>query len=311
MKSKNVIKLAALFLGAALFVLLIRFGLREEPLSKKKARPEAHKIVLTKNEKEQSPPKNNVTSIKKTVKTRKQVDSSADEFKERYKRFMAFSPMLQKEDQNCAAQLEQIIPGEDFIDNADDMYKDFASIIDRVSMLTNTMYRPVAMKAYQAAEEIAFMREFENSNVEVMEFYSALANINTCRDPKVLNYLITSMEAANKFNWPEKAKKKLLLNTLMLVYHDLNSIPTALNLSFTMHALNSMLELGFVNDSYRSEVEFLVTEIMDHQVTVMERLEPGGDRRKQIQELLFDFEVRKNAAGRLNDILIKIQNENK
>jgi hypothetical protein len=310
MKSKNVFKLAALFGGVAFFILLIRFGLREDSETSSKARPEAQTIVLPKKEPTPKDPKSNVTSIRNSVTKRKQIDSSAEEFLEKYKRFRAFTPLLTKEDKKCAEQLEQIIPGEDFIDSADDMYKDYGSIIEKIQVISSSLYRPIAIKAYQAAEEIAFMREFENSDVDVMEFYSTLANINTCRDPKVLNYMITAMEAANKFNWPAEARKKLISNVLTAIYHDLNSMPTALNLSFSMHAINSMLELGFVSDTYRSEVEYLVSEVMEHQVTVMERLEPGGDRRKSIQELLFDFEVRKGAAGRLNDILSKIQLEN-
>ena len=137
-----------------------------------------------------------------------------------------------------------------------------------------------------------------------------MANINICRDPKTLNYLITALEAAKKFDWPAKEKKYLVRHVILALFQDILTVPTALNLSFAMHGLNSLLELGYVNDSYRDEVDFLVRETMEHQVTIMERLQPGGSRRLAIQELLFDFEVRKNVSAKLFEILQKIHQEN-
>lgn len=307
MKSKNVLKLAALMLGVAFFILLISHGLREETTPAKKYRPQAE--VLKVPEKKTELIAKKVSIVKKKIVPKKQKDSTPAEFKKQYKRYQAFADLLIREDKKCAAGVEKLIPGEDFIDHADDMYKDYNKIIDITALLNQYVYRPVAVEAYKAAEEIAFMREFENSEIDVLEFYSSMANVNTCRDPKVLNYLITALEAAKKFNWPDSAKRRLVRNVLMTLYHDLASIPTALNLSFGMHGLNSLLELGYISSSYRGEIEFLVSETMEHQVTIMERLQPGGSRRNSIQELLFDFEVRKNAASKLSDILFKIQNE--
>lgn len=308
MKSRNVFKLAALMLGAVFIVLFIKFGLREEPISKKKPRPQAKIIKLTKDE-TPSEPKKKVSVLKKTRRKKKQVDSSPSEFDEMYARFVALKPMLLNEDKKCIESIEKIIPGEDFIDNADEMYKNPENIIKNISVIANLLYRPMALKAYQTAEELAFMREFEDSNIDIMEFYSNLANINTCRDPKVLNYLITALEAANKFKWSDKQKKNLASMVMKSVFQDLNQMPTALNLSFNMHVLNSMLELGYISDSYRDEIQFLVNDVMEHQVSIMERLQPGQDRRKKLQELLFDFEVRKNAAGKLMDLMNKYTRE--
>jgi len=295
-------------LGAVLLILFIRFGLREEPISKKKPRPQAKIIKLSKT-KSATEPKKKVSVVKASKVSKKKVESTSSEFDEMYARFVALKPMLLREDKKCIESIEKIIPGEDFIDNADEMYKNPQNIIENVSVIANLLYRPMALKAYQTAEELAFMREFENSDIDIMEFYSNLANINTCRDPKVLNYLITALEAANKFKWSDKDKKSLAAMVMKSVFQDLNKMPTALNLSFNMHVLNSMLELGYISDSYRDEIQFLVNDVMEHQVSIMERLQPGQERRKTLQELLFDFEVRKSAAGKLMDLMNKYARE--
>ena len=139
MNYKNIIKVAALMMGVAFFILLIRYGLREElpPAKKYQSQVEVSKV----SEKKPHPPVKKVSTLKKKIVPRKQKTSTSEEFKQQYKRYLAFADLLIQEDKKCAAKVEKLIPGEDFIDHSDEMYKNFDDINMKVTELQNAIWR--------------------------------------------------------------------------------------------------------------------------------------------------------------------------
>ncbi|MCO4793354.1 MAG: hypothetical protein KC493_06575 [Bacteriovoracaceae bacterium] len=303
MKFKSTLKYAAILIVVAAFIQLLRYGLRDNS-------EDIPQIVVSKNE----PPKKVTSKLtkkspirkKKKIKKKSKSDKS---FVRLRKEFKAIQDLLTKEDKKCSVNLEEIVPGEDFIDDEDDMYKNPQVVMEIVSRLGLLMNRPIATRAYENAKEMIHYDEFEESEIDVLQFYSSMATLNTCRDPKILNYLITSLEAAKKYNWKSSDQKTLGKLVLSNVTQDITVIPTALNLSFSMHVINSLLELGYLNESNKDEVQFLMSDVMEHQVNIMERIQPGSDRNKSVQELVFDFDARESAAERLKELILKYYNE--
>ena len=83
-----------------------------------------------------------VSTLKKKIVPRKQKTSTSEEFKQQYKRYLAFADLLIQEDKKWDGKVEKLIPGEDFIDHSDEMYKNFDDINMKVTELQNAIWRP-------------------------------------------------------------------------------------------------------------------------------------------------------------------------
>ena len=142
-----------------------------------------------------------------------------------------------------------------------------------------------------------------------MNIRNYLAQIEVCRDPRLFNFLLSAIEAANDRKWKPAVKVKLYRKISHYFLTDLEHFPSTITLAYSTQYLKGLVLNNFIDESYREEILTLMNEVMDHQMYVINSIYPENNKEDNLMVLQEDFSQRKYYGEKIKSLFLRIDNE--
>jgi hypothetical protein len=250
-----------------------------------------------------------VKVVKKEKKPVKKVIYSGNNIKKIKKEIDSYVEVALTEASSCEKFIKNEIENPDYIDPKSDKFNSANRILKKIDSLSKAVDRNNSTQAYQFIEKMIYHKEFYKNKLNVMNIRNYLAKIEVCRDPKLFNFLLSSIEAANDRQWKPDTRAKLYRKISKYFLHDLEMFPSTITLAYSTQYLKGLVLNNFIDESYREEILTLMIEVMDHQMYVINSITPENNKEDNLMVLQEDFTQRKFYGEKIKSLFLRIDNE--
>jgi hypothetical protein len=248
-----------------------------------------------------------VQKIKKVKK--KKVAYKGNNIKKIKKEIDSFIKTALTESTSCEKFIRNEIENPDYIDPKSNKFNNSDRIIKKIDALANAVERNSSTQAYHYIEKMIYHKEFYENKLDVMNIRNYLAKIEVCRDPKLFNFLLSSIEAANDRHWKPAVRSKLYRKISKYFLQDLEKFPSTITLAYSTQYLKGLVLNNFIDESFREEILTLMNEVMDHQMYVINNIAPENNKEDNLMVLQEDFTQRKFYGEKIKSLFLRIDNE--
>ncbi|MBT7609716.1 MAG: hypothetical protein HN576_08160 [Bacteriovoracaceae bacterium] len=300
-KGKMIIVIAITSIVTA-FVLSVGLDTKEEGFQKKVVSKKvvSKKVVSKKVVK-------NVKLVSK--KPKKKIAYEGNNIKRIKKEIDSFMKVALTESTSCEKFINDEIQNPDYIDPKSSKFNNANGILQKIDALAHAVVRNNSTQAYHFIEKIIYHKEFYKNKLDVMNIRNYLAKIEVCRDPKLFNFLLSSIEAANDRHWKPAVRSKLHRKISKYFLQDLEKFPSTITLAYSTQYLKGLVLNNFIDESYREEILTLMNEVMDHQMYVINSIAPENNKEDNLMVLQEDFSQRKFFGEKIKSLFLRVDNE--
>lgn len=210
---------------------------------------------------------------------------------------------------SCEKFISDEIKNPDYIDPKSKKFNNSEGILAKIDHLSSALDRNSSTEAYVFIEKIIYHKDFYKHKLDVMNIRNYLAKIEVCRDPRLFNFLLSAIEAANDRKWSPAVRAKLYRKISHYFLTDLEHFPSTITLAYSTQYLKGLVLNKFIDESYREEILTLMNEVMDHQMYVINSISPVNNKEDNLMVLQEDFSQRKFYGEKIKSLFLRIDNE--